>query len=301
MDEVVLTRQELDQNQRMVIIRHQPFSKFMGRSGDVEMPVSPDRVDQLHDLRDILRPRMQSTAPSAMESVHRDVSSTPPESQSFEEIHPDSLDNQLQHNAQGGVEVGGAGDTQGGSEGTYSINHSQEHNSCEPTQDDSFDPPQESDPSNPPEHDSFNTSTQNNSFDEHDGFNGPHSSPFDDPDQTFFGPDIDNSNGLRFSEPDGENIDEENRSSPSMMDSEDNIVPLKSVGHTLQALQSRIFFLLTHNYILPPPTLNQRSIILSNSAMHSSVNGPFQPLNTFSIILRLIGTLSKPGSTLPHP
>ena len=231
MQEVVLTRQELNQNQTMVIIRHQPFSKFMSRFGDVEMPVNTDKVEQLLDLKEILRPRMQSTAPSAMESVHRDVSSTPPESQNGEAIQPDSLDDQPEHTGQGGFEVVGVGEIQDGSEGMYfgqrgtyvdpsSINDPQEHNSFEPLQEnDTFDPPDE-----------------NNSFDEHDGSNAPQSSAFDDPDQTFLGadttltnqvdPDLDHSeSGLRFSESDVLNIDDENRSLPSMIDSEDNIPP----------------------------------------------------------------------------
>ena len=249
MEEIVLTRQELNQNQSMVTIRHQPFSKFMSRSGDVEMPINTEKVDQLSDLKDILRPRMQSIAPSAMESVHRDASNTPPESQIVEETQPDSLDNQPQHIGQGGFEVDDAGENQDGSEGTYysqhgtyidpsSINDTQEHGSFDPPQQhDSFDPPQESDPFNPPEHDSFNPPAEHDSFDEHDGFNARQSSPFDDPDQTIFGPDIDttltnhldsepdHSNDLRFSESDVVNIDDENRSLPSMMDSEDNTPP----------------------------------------------------------------------------
>ena len=248
MEEIVLTRQELSLNQNMVTIRHQPFSKLMSRSGDVEMPVNSEKVDQLIDLKDILRPRMQSIAPSAMESVHRDVSSTP-QSQIGEDIQSNLLENQHQHTGQGGFEVDGAGKIQDGSEGmdfgqhgTYVdpslINHPQEHNSFEPPQQhDTFDPPQESDPFNSPEHDSFNPSAEHNSFDEHDGFNAPQPSPFDDSDPTFFGPDIDttftnhldsepdHTNDLRFSESDVVNVDDENRSLPSMMDSEDNIPP----------------------------------------------------------------------------
>lgn len=78
MEDVVLTRQDVTATQ-MVTIRVQPWHKpsflYAGAQAQVEMPTQVDRVEQLYDLRDFLRPapaRMQSLAPSAMESVHQD-------------------------------------------------------------------------------------------------------------------------------------------------------------------------------------------------------------------------------------
>jgi len=75
MEDVVLTRHDVNQNQSMVTIRVQPWQKPSWPSKeDVEMPTTVDKPEQLYDLRDLLRPppaRMQSVAPSAMESVHQ--------------------------------------------------------------------------------------------------------------------------------------------------------------------------------------------------------------------------------------
>ena len=82
MEEVVLTRQDVNQN--LVTIRVQPYQKptfLFQRSAEVEMPTTVEKPNNLYDLRDYLRPpvrRMQSLAPSAMESVHQGT--TPPES-----------------------------------------------------------------------------------------------------------------------------------------------------------------------------------------------------------------------------
>jgi ubiquitin carboxyl-terminal hydrolase 4/11/15 len=78
MEDVVLTRQDVNPSQ-MVTIRVQPWHKpsflYAGAQVQVEMPTQLDKVEKLYDLRDFLRPppaRMQSAAPSAMESVHQD-------------------------------------------------------------------------------------------------------------------------------------------------------------------------------------------------------------------------------------
>lgn len=84
MQDVVVTRQ--DSNPDMVTIRVQPYKKSFAyqTSDEVEMPTAIDnKVDNLPDLRELLRPnvsRMESVAPSAMESVHQEIS-TPPESE----------------------------------------------------------------------------------------------------------------------------------------------------------------------------------------------------------------------------
>ena len=81
MEDVVLTRQDV--NQRMVTIRLQPYRKssYYSRSEEVEMPTTVEKPDNLSDLRDYLTPpppaRMQSLAPSAMESVHQGIRTSP--------------------------------------------------------------------------------------------------------------------------------------------------------------------------------------------------------------------------------
>lgn len=79
MEDVVLTRQDVNVTQNMVTIRVQPWHKpsyfYVNSQVQVEMPTQVDKVEHLYDLRDFLRPspaRMQSLAPSAMESVHQD-------------------------------------------------------------------------------------------------------------------------------------------------------------------------------------------------------------------------------------
>lgn len=95
MEDVVLTRQDVNTNQNMVTIRVQPWHKsnWPGRD-EVEMPTSVDKLEHLYDLRDFLRPpptRMQSLAPSAMESVHQDGPASP--SSIADESFVDALEN----------------------------------------------------------------------------------------------------------------------------------------------------------------------------------------------------------------
>jgi hypothetical protein len=82
MEDVVLTRQDVNQSPNMVTLRVQPWHKSnWSVKNDVEMPTTVDKLEHLYDLRDFLRPpisaRMQSVAPSAMESIHQD-GLTPP-------------------------------------------------------------------------------------------------------------------------------------------------------------------------------------------------------------------------------
>jgi hypothetical protein len=83
MDEVIVTHQ--DPPPEMVTIRVQPYQKpaYVYGTDEVEMPTMVDnKVESLPDLRDFLRSpvaRMESVAPSAMESVHQGPS-TPPDS-----------------------------------------------------------------------------------------------------------------------------------------------------------------------------------------------------------------------------
>ena len=84
MEEVVLTHQDINHN--LVTIRVQPYKPgylYRGSSTEIEMPTNVEKPDTLYDLKEFLRPpalgRMESVAPSAMESVHHDHS-TPPES-----------------------------------------------------------------------------------------------------------------------------------------------------------------------------------------------------------------------------
>lgn len=81
MEDILLTRQDVSQS--MVTIRLQPYrppSYSYGRSNEVELPTNFDKPDSLYDLREFLSPppaRMESVAPSAMESVHQDVPTSP--------------------------------------------------------------------------------------------------------------------------------------------------------------------------------------------------------------------------------
>jgi len=85
MQDVVVALQ--DSNPDMVTIRVQPYQRptyLYTASNEVEMPTTADvnKVENLPDLREFLRPpvsRMESVAPSAMESVHQGPS-TPPDS-----------------------------------------------------------------------------------------------------------------------------------------------------------------------------------------------------------------------------
>ena len=86
MEEVVLTRQDLS-HAKMVTLRLQQYTRSLYvRQGESEMPTQAERPENLHDLKEWLLPpvppmsRMQSLAPSAMESIHQGDLSTPPES-----------------------------------------------------------------------------------------------------------------------------------------------------------------------------------------------------------------------------
>lgn len=92
MEEVVLTRQ--DTNRNMVTIHVKPYKPdFLYNRGPIEMPTQFEKPDHLQDLRDYLRPlpppRMQSLAPSAMESVHQDLP-TPDDSDHNEPMDGDA-------------------------------------------------------------------------------------------------------------------------------------------------------------------------------------------------------------------
>jgi ubiquitin carboxyl-terminal hydrolase 4/11 len=99
MEDVVTQRQEA--NLDMVTIRIQHYQKpgfVYSASGGIEMPTTVDssKVENLPDLRDFLRPpiaRMESVAPSAMESVHQGPS-TPPDSDQSEGF-VDAMDGDL--------------------------------------------------------------------------------------------------------------------------------------------------------------------------------------------------------------
>jgi hypothetical protein len=79
MEEVVLTRQDVSRKD-MVTLRLQMYSRGYGRmGGESEMPVNVERAENLMELKEWLQPpeppmsRMQSLAPSAMESIHQEV------------------------------------------------------------------------------------------------------------------------------------------------------------------------------------------------------------------------------------
>ena len=83
MEEISTTRQDVNPN--IVTIRVQPYNKnsfYYNQSSEIEMPTTVEKPNGLVDLREYIQPpvsRMQSLAPSAMESIHQEPS-TPPES-----------------------------------------------------------------------------------------------------------------------------------------------------------------------------------------------------------------------------
>jgi Ubiquitin carboxyl-terminal hydrolase len=96
-EETVLTRQDVTMG--MVNIRVQLHNKHVNifshsRTPEGEMPTTLDKPENMYNLREYLVPppaRHESLAPSAMESIHQDIS-TPPDSDHGADIFVDAFD-----------------------------------------------------------------------------------------------------------------------------------------------------------------------------------------------------------------